>query len=147
MNKKGKDKNLVNSKLVRLLSQMDTEEIKQFKSFIKVKGKKSMDALQVLKYLFSVHPTYTSRQLTNEVVYKKVFPSQPFSYPRLMKAVSLAHSDLKQFLIADLLQKDTFLSDYLLAKVYAQKRLSHDLSLLLEKKNTHLIPILTPNTI
>ena len=144
MPKKDESKNLKNSKLVVLLSPLEVPLVKQFKAWMKRQGKSDRDSFLVITYLLKFHPTFEDRYLQQEVAFQKIFGKKPFDYRRLMKAVSQAHLELKQFLIQQELKVDGFLVDSLLAKVYTKYQLRHELDLLLDKKKKPLMESKNP---
>lgn len=136
--------NLEKSKLIRLLIKLPPIVIKQFKAWYKQQGSPNRDAFSLLKYILSFYPDFESPKLAKEVAFEKIFGKIPYDYRRLMKSVSKIHLDLKQYLVNIELAENEFLSDYLLANVYAKYHLPHELNLLLEKKRNQKPTISSP---
>ena len=134
MSKKITEINLNKSKLIKLLAKLELKTIQSFKAWYKQIGHPNRDAFLVLKYVLSYYPHFDSPKLQQEYAFRKIFKTKDYKYRRLMKTVSQVHIDLKQYLIQQTLEKDTFLKDYLLAKIYTKYNLLHERQLLIDKK-------------
>lgn len=110
------------SKLIKLFQILSEGEIKRLAKFLKSPFfNANPSIIKLYTLLRKVHPNYTSAQLTNEKVFKKVFPKRTYDHQKLLNLMSDFTGILQRYLQILQLEKKPQEQDRLLLKAYAER--------------------------
>jgi len=94
---------MLNSKLIRILSVLSNDELKQLEWFVKsVFYNENEHLIQLYVYLRKQAPAWNSEKLDRKKVWKKVFPATPFNELACRKLMSNLVLIIERFIINEL---------------------------------------------
>lgn len=94
---------MTNSKLIRVLSILSNEELKQLEWFVKsVFYNENENVIQLFLYLRKLSPTWNSDKLDRNKVWKKAFPNMPFNEVYCRKIMSNLVLIIEKFITNEL---------------------------------------------
>ena len=124
----------IKSKLLYLMADLDKPLLDTFQKTLLKEGSLPRDTMRLFNYLLKFHPKYDNKkELNKKFVFQIIFKT-PFNYAKLMKAISALYGRLKDFLIEQELEKNTFLKRYLLTKSYIRYGIQKELQKELDKQ-------------
>lgn len=119
---------MADSKLTNLLKTLSPEEFKKFEKFIDSPyHNKGRDLIPFFKILKSYYPGFSDTKLTNEYIYKKLFPEKKYDNVRSENLIRTLSSHMfricKDFLIQIELEKQQSKKKYFLLNQLRKKKL------------------------
>ncbi len=128
------------TKLIRLLSVLDTEELKSFQKFLHSPYHNSnKQVIPFLEYIAEYHPAFDHKNLKKETVYRKIHPDgKAYHEGRMNLLMSQLGQLLKQFLAFEQVKKDEFLQRKYRLKAYREKQLDDEYTKEIEKQEAAL---------
>jgi hypothetical protein len=113
-----------NTKLIQGLSKLAKEEWARFRQFVASPYFNQREELLILlDFLERYWPDFDSNQLTREVVYEAVFPSQQYEDKKLRYAMSWLYQLLEQFWLVERQSTETYRNQALLMDILSEKGL------------------------
>ena len=97
------------SKLIEIIKSLSEDELKQFGHFCRFSTyhKKSL-SIKFADYLLSLYPKFNPKRLSNEVLFSKLYPNEPFKQKKLYDQVYFLMRLLEDFLAFIDFKEDTF---------------------------------------
>jgi len=96
-----------NTKIIKFLKSLNQYEIKQFKDFVHSPSfNKNKNVTRLFDELKKSYPKFKSDKLTEEIIYKKIFPTEKFDYFKLKNIISDLFGLAKEFLSYTRFKKD-----------------------------------------
>ncbi len=115
---------MINSKLISVLSALETEEFQEFIDFVKSPYYNKKENLITLCQALRVsHPNYTPQNIERQSVFNKIFPNKPYDEKKL----GYMQSDLTKLVLnyMHVKAKERKDSDISLLDFLAEKKLDH----------------------
>ena len=113
------------SKLIKLFSTFEKKEWRRFREFLESPYfNKRKDILQLYQYIASVAPDFPEAKLNNAVVFKKIFPNQPYDDKQLKYVMNYLLKQAEQFLIQNRIASDTPLMNNFLLDALMNRQLT-----------------------
>lgn len=111
-----------NSKLVRTLQILNTEELKRLLQFLKSPFYNANPSIVKLYLLLrNHHPAFDSRKLTKESVFQKLFPNREYDHKKLLNLMTDFRALLEKYLMLLQLEKEELEQKKLLIRAYADR--------------------------
>lgn len=119
---------MADTKLINLLRSLSSDELKQFEKFVdSTYHNKGRDLAQFLKTLKPYYPGFNQKNLSNELLFKKLFPGKDFDELKSANHIRTLTSHLfrlcKDFLIQVELENQNTTRQYLLLNQFRKRRL------------------------
>ncbi len=119
---------MADTKLINLLRSLSSDELKQFEKFVdSAYHNKGRDLTQFLKTLKSYYPDFNQKSLSNELLFKKIFPGKKFDEIKSANHIRTLTSHLfrlcKDFLIQLELESQVSSKKYLLLNQLRKRKL------------------------
>lgn len=108
---------LASSKLIQQLQILSADEFRELEKWLKSPWCNSNKTLvKYYQILRSHHPTFDSKRLTKEKVFKKIYPGKIFNAPMLYNLNSAFLNQVENFLVHEQVRNKDFPSKFYLAK-------------------------------
>ncbi|MCB0662160.1 MAG: hypothetical protein KDC24_05445 [Saprospiraceae bacterium] len=122
---------MVNSKLLRLLNALNSDEIKALDKFIlsplHLAGKRPLKVQLLLQYLIPYHPDFKEEEITEEKLFNILFPAEEFNKNKLDKVSSNATKTVHNFIAFYAKSEFQEIEDLItLARFFQERGLSKD---------------------
>ncbi|MBX7043265.1 MAG: hypothetical protein K1X85_10205 [Ignavibacteria bacterium] len=122
---------MTDTKLTNILRSLTLEEMKQFEKFVASSfHNKGRDLIHLLKALRAFYPEFNHKNLTNEFLFRKIFPGKYFDEVRSGNLIRTLTSHLfrmcKDFLVQVELENQSAAKKYLLLNQLRKRRLYKD---------------------
>ncbi len=114
-----------NSKLIELVRTLSKTEFREFTIYVKSQSQKEKKReLNLINFLKKYYPDFTSKQLTKENCFGKLFPDeQKINTRKVLDAMSSLYQMLEDFIVVQELKYQDLDRDYLLLKAYQRRKL------------------------
>lgn len=138
-----------NKRVIRLLNTLRKEELKAFKSYLFKLNRKEKLMCRIFQYYYNgrikAHPPNQWLELT--IAYRKICREEINSKKQkvFLNALHDLNKALKDFLINQALEKDSFEKDQILIKIYQERNLQKETYQLIENRKAKILNTLTKN--
>lgn len=111
-----------NSKLVRTLQVFDPEELKRLGKFLRSPFYNANPAIvKLYRLLRSGYPDFEAPKMTEEKVFKKLFPNRAYDHQKMLNLMSDFTALLEKYLVVLQLEAEETLQKKLLLRAYAKR--------------------------
>lgn len=126
--------NMIQHKIIEILKTFSREDIKKFRDYLNSPFfNKSEKILKLFETLITYHPDFNSRNLTEELIFKKVNPGQSFNISTLRNLLfDLANAADNYLAVLNFSGREIEKSDFLRDELF-QRKLSKQLESSLKK--------------
>lgn len=135
----GKITEMRDHKLLNLLQKLSREELRGFRSYLTKMYPRQNIVLSIFDFLKKYHPNFDSNKLDRKKAFPKIFVAEVYKEKKLFNGLSDLRKYLKEYLLFDFLQKESFEKDFLLLELAKERQLDELFSsslLKLEKQLT-----------
>ncbi len=115
------------SKLVRTLSILTAEEMKQLLPFLQSPYfNTNSNIVKLYKVLRRYYPDFVSPKLAKEVVFKKLYPDKEYAHQQLLNLMSEFYALLEKYIVVLQLEKKELAQKKLLVEAYSERSNCYD---------------------
>ena len=113
------------SKLLALFKTFEKKEWRRFREFLlSPYFNKREDVLKLYQYIVSTSPDFSEKKLTNEVVFKKIFPKQTYDDKQLKYVMNYLLKQTEQFLTQKRIEEEKLLTNNFLLDALMNRQLN-----------------------
>ena len=105
---------MINSKILLSIEMFSRVELTRLKDFVRSPYyNKHSKVMELMDYIYDIHPDLSSPRLRNEKVYKRLYPGEKYNSKRLAHTMSYLQNLIEEFLSIEAYNKELFLKRHL----------------------------------